>query len=205
MGRLQTWNEDHLLGAVMAVFREKGFSQTTVRDIGHATGVHPGSIYKVYGDKEGLFTAALRAYCERVVKARVQAHLVDNPDPLVGVRSFFTSTFEKSPRPEQGCLITNSAVDGLSVGPEARAEVSAGLGSIERGFESALRRMKARGMIDSSQSIPRLAALLLALYQGVLLLLRARTTTAKLDGIIEDGLQSIFPKQTTPHRKKTGS
>jgi TetR/AcrR family transcriptional repressor of nem operon len=203
VGRQQSWNEHELLGRVMAVFRAKGFSQTTVRDLCEATGLHPGSIYKAYGNKDGLFAAVLRAYCERVVRARVQTHLTDSEDPLQGIRSFFTSTFEKSPHPDQGCLITNSAVDGVSLEPEARAAVSAGLETIERGLEGALVRMQKSGQIPASTSPRRVAAQLLALYQGVLVLLRARTTAANLRSLIDDGLLSIIGNGRISPRKNT--
>ena len=195
MGRPQTWNEPDLLAAVMAVFREKGFSQTTLRDIGRATGLHPGSIYQAYGSKDGLFAATLRAYCERVVASRVQEHLVQSDDPVQGIRSFFHSTFDERPRSRQGCLITNTAIEGFSLEPKARSAVAAGLEAIERGLEAALVRAQEHGQIAASAPVRRLAAQLLALYQGVLVLVRAGSARDKLTAITDDGLQSIITKK----------
>src|SRR5690349_23206383 len=94
MGRRPTRTEPELLGAVMAVFRRKGFAHTSVRDLESATGLHPGSLYKAYGSKEGLFAAAVAAYNDQVVAGRVRTHLDAADPPLPGIHAFFTSTFD---------------------------------------------------------------------------------------------------------------
>lgn len=180
-----------MLAAAMGMFRRKGFAQTTVRDLKDATGLHPGSLYHVYGSKDGLFAAALRAYNARVVEERIAAHLNRDDDPLRGVRSFFTSTFEKRAWPDPGCLVTNTAIEGFGLDPAARDGVRAGLELIERGLERALRRAKLAGQLPASAPITALAARLLALYQGLLVLVRSGAPKSKLRAITDDAMQSL--------------
>ncbi len=191
MGRQATWNEADLLGEAMAVFRRKGFAQTTVRDLEAATGLHPGSLYKAYGSKDGLFAAALRAYTKRVVEARIAAHLMREDDPLAGIRSFFTSTFECRTRPDPGCLVTNTAIEGFSLDAAARDEVRAGLARIERGLAGALERARTRGQVAPSANVGSLATRLLTLYQGLLVLVRSGAPTRKLRAITGDAIRSV--------------
>jgi TetR/AcrR family transcriptional regulator, transcriptional repressor for nem operon len=191
MGRQATWTEPDLLGAAMGVFRRKGFAQTTVRDLQEATGLHPGSLYKAYGSKDRLFAAAMRAYNEQVVEARIARHLLREDDPLAGIRSFFTSTFEKRAWPDPGCLVTNTAIEGFGLDPGARDEVSTGLDLIERGLTGALRRAQAIGQLPASAPLARLAARLLTLYQGLLVLVRSGAPRPKLRAIAADVVESL--------------
>jgi AcrR family transcriptional regulator len=205
MARPQTWDEEELLKGVMALFREKGFAQTSVRDLERVTRLHPGSLYKAYGSKDGLFVAALRAYNQRVVALRVETHLTAPVDALAGIRSFFTSTFEDGApvRTEPGCLVTNTAIEGFSLETEARSEVAAGLGAIERGLSRAVERARASGQLDTDAGTASIAAQLLALYQGVLVLVRSGAPRAKLSAITRDGLRSVL-RPVAPTKQKKG-
>src|SRR3954470_19679821 len=94
VGRRQLWDRAEVLASAMRLFRYRGYLGASVRDIEEATGLHPGSLYRVFQSKEGLFCAALDAYNDQVVQGRVRAHLLEQPDPVAGIRSFFTSAFE---------------------------------------------------------------------------------------------------------------
>lgn len=126
MGRKQLWDQAEVLASAMRLFRRRGYLGSSLRDIEEATGLHPGSLYRVFQSKDGLFCAALDAYNDQVVQGRVRAHLLEPADPVAGIRSFFTSTFETGLDPDPGCLLTNSAVESFAV-PQA-AEGSAGAG-----------------------------------------------------------------------------
>lgn len=193
-GRPQIWDETIVLGAAMGAFRKNGFGQTTMRDLEDATGLHPGSIYKAYGSKEGLFVAALSAYNERVVAARIKTHLADADDPIEGIRSYFQSTFKKRGGPEAGCLVTNTAVEGFCLETAAQKEVWKGLALIEEGLATALRRAQSLGQLSSTAPIPTLATRLLATYQGLLVLVRAGARKKTLLTITDDAIHSLPPE-----------
>jgi TetR/AcrR family transcriptional repressor of nem operon len=46
----------------MGVFRANGYTDTSLTDLMDGTGLSRGSIYKAFGDKRGLFLAALDCY-----------------------------------------------------------------------------------------------------------------------------------------------
>jgi AcrR family transcriptional regulator len=192
MGRAQTWDEAEVLAAARRVFREHGFAGTSVRRLQDATGVHPGSLYHVYGDKQGLFTASLRSYNEVVVDQRVAEHLQDAADPRRGIRSFFVTTFAPFVDGVPGCLVTNTAIESTTLEPSLRRDVDVGLAAIERGFRHALDRLATAGRLPADAVPARLAEQLLALYQGVLVLVRAGTPTAKLTRIVDGSLDALL-------------
>lgn len=192
MGRKQVWDQGEVLASAMRLFRRRGYLGASLRDLEEATGMHPGSLYRAFQNKEGLFSAALDAYNEQVVEGRVRVHLRDAEDPVAGIRSFFTSAFDANPGPEPdpGCLLTNTAVESFTV-PQAAAGVRRGLEAIESGFADALTRARARQLLPAQLDVEMSAAQLLALYQGLLVLVRSGTAAAKLHAITDGALASI--------------
>lgn len=174
MGRRQLWDQAEVLASAMRLFRRQGYVGSSLRDIEAATGLHPGSLYRNFESKDGLFRAALDAYNDQVVRGRVREHLLEPADPVAGIRSFFTSAFETGPGPDPGCLLTNTAVESFTVTQAADA-VRRGLETIESGFADALTRARALGLLSADLDVEVSAAHLLALYQGLLVLVRAGT------------------------------
>jgi len=59
---------ERILEAALALFREKGFDKTTMRDIAKAAGMSLGAAYYYFGSKEAL----VLAYYEQVVAIRTE-------------------------------------------------------------------------------------------------------------------------------------
>ncbi|MER8188170.1 TetR/AcrR family transcriptional regulator [Kitasatospora sp. NPDC094015] len=190
MGRKQLWEQDEVLASAMGLFRHRGYLGASLRDIEEATGVHPGSLYRTFGSKDGLFRAALNAYNERVVRDRVRVHLLEPADPLAGIRSFFTSAIETGTDPDPGCLLTNTAVESFTL-PLAADGVHHGLATIESGFADALSRARRRGDTPPDLDVGATATHLLALYQGLLVLVRAGLPRTTLHSVTDGAMASI--------------
>lgn len=188
MGRKRNWDRAEVLAAAMGLFRRRGFLGASTRELEQATGLHPGSLYREFTSKEELFRIALATYNIEVVQARVQRHLAESVDPLAGIREFFVSAFETGVDPDPGCLLTNSAVESFGL-PEAGPEVRRGLDLIEAGFLAALSRARSSDLPPARAEA--MAAQLLALYQGLLVLVRAGTPNAKLHTITAHSMASI--------------
>lgn len=56
--------EQALLDAALALFRERGVDAVTVADVATVAGVSPGSIYRRFGDKEGLLREAFARFVD---------------------------------------------------------------------------------------------------------------------------------------------
>jgi AcrR family transcriptional regulator len=194
VGRKQLWDQAEVLASAMRLFRRRGYLGASLRDIEEATKLHPGSLYRVFQSKDGLFRAALDAYNDQVVQGRVRAHLLEPTDPVAGIRSFFTSAFETGLDPDPGCLLTNTAVESFTV-PQAADAVRRGLEAIESGFADALTRARTLGLVSAELDVEVSAAHLLALYQGLLVLVRAGTPITKLHTITDGAMASIGPEK----------
>jgi len=61
-GRPREFVPDDVVRRAVDVFRAKGYTDTSLTDLMDGTGLSRGSIYKAFGDKRGLFLAALDVY-----------------------------------------------------------------------------------------------------------------------------------------------
>lgn len=192
MGRPRVAEIDDVVLAAMALFRERGYDATSIRDLEAATGLKAASLYKAFGSKAGLFDASLARYHRDVVERRTAEHL--RPElGLAGIRSFFTSTYLTEPQPAHGCLVTNSAVEYASIDPAAQRRVREGLEGIRNALAHQLRAAKDTGEVRDID-VGSTADALLVLYEGMLVLARTgRATRINLDRTIDGVLRLITP------------
>lgn len=182
MTRPRLWEAEEVIGSAMGMFRAKGFEATTLRDLEQATGVRNGSLYQAFGSKSGLFRDALSHYNGLVVHGRIARYLTDAVSPLDGLMGFFSSTYEGRRQPDPGCLVTNSAIESPHLDGNGRAGVAAGLDAIHAAFVDLLER--GRGEDVSAKSVRQAAGGLLALYQGLLVLVRFGRPREELDAVL---------------------
>jgi TetR/AcrR family transcriptional regulator, transcriptional repressor for nem operon len=180
MGRTRTWDRDEVLAAASALFHRRGFGATSLRDIEEATGLHAGSLYAVFDSKDGLFTAVLDHYGKEVVAARLARYVSSASDSRDGIRALFRSTFEDRPVPDPGCLVTNSAIESPGLSISARAMVGLSLDALRDSF-----RLVADRLTDDPVRADRAAEQLLALYQGLLVLIRYGADKPPLEAVVD--------------------
>lgn len=70
--------KQEIMDIAMGVFLEKGYEQTTMRDIAAAVGIVPGLCYRYFKSKEELFHTAVSQYvaeyCTPIIKAMKEHH-----------------------------------------------------------------------------------------------------------------------------------
>ncbi|MNV55108.1 HTH-type transcriptional repressor ComR [compost metagenome] len=112
MARPREFDEEKALDAAMQVFWEKGFEATSLSDLTSRMGIQRPSIYSTFGDKKGLFEAALRKYTSSHA-AYVRNKLQNNSSVKEAFRDFFENivTKEYGQHPNWGCFCINSMVE----------------------------------------------------------------------------------------------
>ncbi len=169
MARPREYDQTTVLTAVMHAFRRRGFAATSVRDLETATGVTSGSLYNSYGDKRGLFQAASEHYNRAVLERRIRDHAPEGSG-IAGLRQLFLSLLDEPGGGTAGCLITNSAIEfGETEMPGFVGEAFVTLRDV---FSDRLGGDEAEALAT------------LALYQGVLVLVRAGYETGELSKMI---------------------
>jgi AcrR family transcriptional regulator len=172
MVRSRSYNEGQVLTGAMHAFRRSGYSGVSIPELEVATGLSAGSIYNSFGDKRGIFLAAFAHYLKAVLDRRIST-FAKPANGLSGLRQLLLSLLREPNGETFGCLITNSAIEFGSDDAVSEQTVLKGFEILQRLFVDRLAAAKAasrlRGDVDPNIGAVRL----LALYQGVVVLIRA--------------------------------
>lgn len=177
MGRTRTFDRDAVLFAAANAFRQRGFRDVSIAELEKATGLVSGSIYNAFGDKAGLFRAALHQYVRGFVKQRLDAFAGESAT-LEDLEGLILSTLEPPLSDGFGCLVTNSIVEFGREEGLASADIADTLAMTETAIGEVLAR-------ELGPAVPEAAALhLMTLYHGVLTLSRSRVPTTAMAGMV---------------------
>jgi TetR/AcrR family transcriptional repressor of nem operon len=172
-GRPRAFDEEAFLDEVIRLFSADGFAGVSMSEITAASGLTTGSIYKAYGDKEGVFDAALRRYIA-LRETGNRAILADCPDGRSKLAKLLEIYLSLSSGKDGllGCMVVSGLADIDMVGKAADR-----LRDQLRSLKSALREIIAEGQGDGSipPSVDQesAATLMLALLQGLRVLGKA--------------------------------
>lgn len=184
MGRSQEYDEDDVMTGALHAFRRKGYLGVSIKDLEAATGLKGGSIYNSYGDKAGLFEAAFAHYNRAVLRRRIADH-APQADSIDGLRKLFVTLLHEPNDESFGCLITNAAIE-FGGGAVLPACIGEGLRILSEAFADRLESAQRAGRLRNGVAVATLASKLLALYQGILVLVRAGWDKGALRTLIDE-------------------
>jgi AcrR family transcriptional regulator len=84
---------DELLAIAAGLFAEKGFKNTTVRDIADAAGILSGSLYHHFDSKESMVDEILRTFQEELF-GQYDAIIASDADPLTKLEQAVLVSFD---------------------------------------------------------------------------------------------------------------
>jgi AcrR family transcriptional regulator len=113
-GRPISFDRDAALEAAMLLFWERGYEGTSMVDLTQAMGLNPSSIYAAFGDKQALFSLAVKRYVE--TRAQYATKALEEPTLKKVVRALFENTiaFLTTPGHPPTCM-TLAGAAGCSV------------------------------------------------------------------------------------------
>ncbi|URK86977.1 TetR/AcrR family transcriptional regulator [Rhizobium sp. RCAM05350] len=193
MSRTRSYDEPSVLKGAMHAFRRDGYQRASIRDLEEATGLKAGSIYNSFSDKAGLFDAAFEHYNQTVLLGRIE-QFAPAAAGIAGLRDLFTSLMHEPNGESYGCLITNSAVE-LGRDEDAYRHVRTGLDNLFTVFAERLVAARHDGSLRADIDPVLAATKLLALYQGLLVLVRAGQDKPTLERLVA----AEFHELEAPH------
>lgn len=182
MGRPAKYDDDELLDRAMTLFWERGWAETSIRDLEEALDLKAPSIYRRFGSKEGLGVAAVEHYVDRVVARRVAKHLSGKGDPLDNLARFLRSSVTQSRADQQlrGCLLTTLGSETSDRDDALRAALAGGRRRIDRGLRREVDRAAASGLLRAGVEPGAAASMLALAMQGLMASARAGVSAATL-------------------------
>ena len=197
--RIETPTKRTLLNEAMALMLRKGFSATSVDEICQNAGVTKGSFFHYFTDKEDLGRALLDHYW-RVGHERLrEATRHKDMDPLQRLTAYIDWFVEisKNPKIPKSCLFGNFAQELSSTHPRLRRQTWRGFKGWADEITLDLDAVKARYAPGSGVDTQSLARHFLAIYEGSLILTKAKqdpTILAESMRHFQRYIQLIFGK-----------
>lgn len=189
MGRTRTFDRDAVLGSAMNLFRQRGYRDVSIGDLERATGLVSGSIYNAFGDKAGLFRAALDFYVHVFVAGRL-ATFAGNTAKLEDLEQLLLSVLEEPMADGFGCLVNNSIIEFGQAGGIAAEGITASLDLVRSGISGVL----ARELPDAT---PADTMHVLLLYHGSLTLSRSGTAFAEMADAVRAEFTTLRQRRDT--------
>lgn len=192
MARPKSFDPDEVLVRAMDCFWDKGYEETSVRDLVERMGVNRFSLYSTFGDKRDLFVASLDLYCKQVVEPRL-VEMETGERGLGDIEDFLSELIdgvvESSSR--RGCLMILAAVMELDDEASAR-RVREYLERVAGAFEKVLRRARDLGELREGVGVAQGARALVMMMQGLGVVCRVSPNKRMLRSsvaVVLDGLR----------------
>lgn len=192
MPRTREFDEEEALGRALTLFWEKGFADTSMRDLAKHTGVANAGLYQAFGDKAQLYEAALRQY------ARTQNHAFFGPleSKQAGraeLEVFFKAILGAARDGSfcNGCFIANTAVEFGEDGGVITEMVGQNMRRHGKAFRNALRNAQSRGEIAEDIDSKALGASLAASFYGLSAMVRSGAPVAMIADVVDATLKQL--------------
>jgi TetR/AcrR family transcriptional repressor of nem operon len=192
MGRPREFKPDEVLTDAYEVFWAKGYQGTSTRALSEATGLTAASIYNAYGDKRGLFIAAMGHYLDNTVRDRIARHSAMS-NPADAITGYFRETVKRAladPH-HRGCLLVNTALEVTSDDIELQTLVINETKTISAFFRRTIIAGQKSGAFPTNQSADDIANNLMALILGLRVLARIGADAKLFDSLIRPALAQL--------------
>lgn len=164
--RSAEFDREKVLRSAIHAFVSKGYNKTSMQDLKQATGLHPGSIYCAFENKQGLLTAALEQYnSDRSVEFR--AYFANQPSVLSGLKNYLDHTVSDCSLagPQKVCLSQQVLSELTEQAPSVKSVVDRNINNYQTGFINVFEQALELGEINSQRSpTQRAQSLVMGLY-----------------------------------------
>jgi TetR/AcrR family transcriptional repressor of nem operon len=182
MARTKAFESDTALAEAMALFWERGYEATSIRDLTAQTGLSSSSLYATFGDKHAVYLAALARYREREVGEMRRRLAADRPlrETMRAIATEIIDTL-LADEERRGSFTLNAAVELGGHDPAVSAQLRAHFEDIRALLAERLRDAQAHGEIALSNEPDALAHYLLFGFYSLALMVKVYPERARLE------------------------
>ena len=191
MPRTREFDTNAAVDRAVDTFWQNGYDGTGMQDLSAAMDLHSGSIYAAFGDKRGLFLAAMDRYIDTVSRDAIE-RISGAPSGLAGIRAYFDYLIEAivDGKRRWGCLITNAVTELAQRDPEIASKIAVHLGRVDTAFQAALARARSEGSLAKGVG-PEKSSYLLCVLQGLNVLAKTQPPRRVLREIVDTALAGL--------------
>ena len=182
-GRPREFRPEDAARSALETFWRRGYHDVSVPELEMATGVVRSSLYNTFGNKRGIFDAALDAYLTQLF-ADIDARLTNATGGLDDIHAFLDTLEAWHTSGVPGCFMINSMIEFAETDADITSRGDVYLDKLRGGYHAALSRATGRGEVSEQTEVESAADRLLLLTIGL-------NTTART-GIEPDRLRTLY-------------
>jgi len=164
---VKQFDPDAVVERAMMLFWRRGYGATSIQDLEKATRLRRGSLYNAFGDKEGLFVAALKRYEQTIGYDRIAQ--LSKPNPYEAIDGFLRVLIDQmsAPNKPRGCLHTNTSLEFPSAPDAVLKIIAERTNAIENAMHLVLKRAQSENRIGIEVDVRALARFYLGVAKGI--------------------------------------
>ena len=185
MARPRQFDEARVFESLVKVFWEKGYQATSMQDLVIASGLHKGSLYGAFGDKQAMYLAALKHYDRTRIQAEIDM-LNGEGSARQKIARLFDNVIESTKRGifAGGCLLCNASLEMAATDREIKNEVKTTIRLLKVAIMDAL-----ASQIENEDRAASLSAFIVSAYFGTRVLAKG----AAMIGDTRDHCLQLLP------------
>ena len=193
MPRKKTFTIEFALDKSMDLFWERGYQNTSMREIAEHLGLSRSSIYATFGDKHTLFVETLRRYGAEC-RAPGLSELASAEAPREALLRVFELAIAGAgeTRNRDHCLLINTAMQLMYRDSDVTQVVETAFREMENSFCTAIERAVNGGEVAAGVDSVQTSRSLLSLYLGLCVLLRSGVR-AEVLGAVARQVETLLP------------
>ncbi|TYK44011.1 TetR/AcrR family transcriptional regulator [Actinomadura decatromicini] len=202
MARPRQFDEHEAVARATDLFWHRGYTATSVRDLGAELHLTPSSLYRTFEDKHTLFLRALDHYrATESLQAKERLAVTDRPVRetlrdwllwLVGCAA--------DAEPGPGCLVVNTATELGTSDAEIRARTEAAFEVTRSALRSLLDEGRRSGELPPDLDLDAAVELLFTTVLGLRVRERAGHDAGRLAAAIDFAIGALGPAPAEPDR-----
>jgi len=188
MPRPPTYDRAEVVDQAMAVFWERGYSQTSIGHLVEATGLKPGSLYAAFGSKKGVFLEVLDEY-NKTFLAKIRKLDRGHSTRIGAIHDMLSAIADDSiaGRDRRGCLSVNALLEMAQHDDDIARHLDRHNGRVRQAFAEVIGDAQAAGELHPDRAPDEVAAFLVNNIWGLRVMCKTNPDAATL-GAIVDGI-----------------
>lgn len=190
--RSAEFDREQVLRSAIQLFASKGFANTSMQDLKKATGLHPGSIYCAFENKQGLLLRALEQYNKD--RSEEFQHLFQQAESIkAGLKAYLDKTIQDVTSAENhcACLSLKAMSEMSQVNPVVEEVISQNIAAWQAWFVKVLQSAMDNGEIVSSRSAEQRASYLVMGISGIRVFAQSNNNNSTLNELAEQLLEDV--------------
>jgi TetR/AcrR family transcriptional repressor of nem operon len=194
MARQTSFLREDIIDKMIGVFMTKGYEGATVQDLVDATGLHPGSLYNSFGNKQAIFRAAIDRF-DATSPFNLLLAQAETAPPGEAIRRLLGGVVDPEAEEHKvaGCLITYASAEVGAADTALADRLNQSFQLMEDRLCRLIERGQACGDFASRRNPRDLARFLLSTVQGIQVMAKVLEDRSRLQVAADIAYQTLEP------------